>query len=120
MPFLGNIGLTNVAGSGPLAYAAGDFANGHGFWADFIEPTAICEGRSFLTLNTYDSAGFTFGFGQFAAHVPEGDFVKLLRALLARPEADAYFPHLELVGGRIHRVADAGWCRWKARPAPKP
>ena len=29
-------------------------------------------------------------------------------ALLARPEADDYFPHLELAGGRIHRVTDAG------------
>ena len=108
VPYLGNIGLFNSSGSGPLAFAASDFAASHGFWADFIEPTAICEGRSFLTLNSYDSAGFTFGFGQFAAHVPDGDFVRAFRALLARPETDDYFPHLELAGGRIQRVTDAG------------
>ena len=111
VPYGGNIGLYNIFGGSPLTplfYTAADFAIGHGFWADFIEPTAICEGRSFLTLNSYDRAAFTFGFGQFAAHVPDGDFVKMLRALLARPEADDYFPHLELAGGRIHRVTDAG------------
>ncbi|OYZ14168.1 MAG: hypothetical protein B7Y35_10280 [Sphingomonadales bacterium 28-64-96] len=111
VPYGGNIGLYNIFGGSPLTplfYTAANFASGHGFWADFIEPTAICEGRSFLTLNSYDRAAFTFGFGQFAAHVPDGDFVKMLRALLARPEADDYFPHLELAGGRIHRVTDAG------------
>lgn len=111
VPYGSNIGLYNIFAGSPLAaclYSAADFAGAHGFWADFIEPTALCEGRSFLTLNTYDSAAFTFGFGQFAAHVPGGDFVKLLRALLARPEADDYFPHLELVNGRTCQTGDAG------------
>lgn len=111
VPYGGNIGLYNIFGGSPLPsllYNAGDFAAAQGFWADFIEPTAICEGRSFLTLNSYDSAAFTFGFGQFAAHVPDGDFIKMLRALLARPEAAEYFPHLELVGGRIMRESSGG------------
>lgn len=123
VPYGGNIGLYNIFGGSPLTplfYNAADFAGGHGFWADFIEPTAICEGRSFLTLNSYDSAGFTFGFGQFAAHVPDGDFVKMLRALLDRPEADDYFPHLELANGRIHRVTDAGLAPLESATSTEP
>jgi hypothetical protein len=104
VPYEGNIGLYNIfAGSKleKLNYVASDFAQGHGFWADIIEPTAICEGRNFLTLNTYDSAAFTFGFGQFAAHVENGDFVKYFRSMLGLPNASDYFPHLGLIGGRI-------------------
>ncbi|WP_310496185.1 hypothetical protein [Sandarakinorhabdus sp.] len=111
VPYGGNIGLYNIFGGSPLTplfYAAADYAGAQGFWADFIEPTAICEGRSFLTLNSYDSAAFTFGFGQFAAHVPDGDFIKMFRALLARPEAEDYFPHLALSGGRIMREEAGG------------
>jgi hypothetical protein len=105
-----NIGLYNdFAHPAPgLLYAAQDFAAAHGFWAAFIEPTAYCEGRSFLTLNTYDRAAFTFGFSQFAAHVPDGDFVSYLRALLKLPEAARYFADLELQGGRIVHVDAQG------------
>ena len=104
VPYEGNIGLYNIfAGSKlqKLNFVAADFAPTLGFWADFIEPTALCEGRNFLTLNTYDTAAFTFGFGQFAAHVADGDFVKYFRRILGLPEASAYFPHLAVVGGRI-------------------
>ena len=104
VPYHGNIGLYNVfAGSKleKLNYQAADFQQPHGFWAAFIEPTAMCEGRNFLTLNTYDRAAFTFGFAQFAAHVENGDFVKYFRAMLGLPEAPDYFPHLGVVGGRI-------------------
>ncbi len=104
VPYEGRIGLYNIfAGSKleKLNYSAQDFAQQHGFWASFVEPTALCEGRNFLTLNTYDSAGFTFGFGQFAAHVPNGDFVKYFRAMLALPNALEYFPHLGVINGRI-------------------
>jgi hypothetical protein len=72
-----------------------------GFWADFIAPTARCEGGNFLTLNTYDRAAFTWGFGQFGAHVPDGDFVVFFRDMLNRPEALNYFPNLRIVDGRI-------------------
>jgi hypothetical protein len=84
-----------------LNYQAADFQQLYGFWSTFIEPTAMCEGRNFLTLNTYDRAAFTFGFAQFAAHVENGDFVKYFRVMLSLPEAPAYFPHLGVVGGRI-------------------
>jgi hypothetical protein len=114
VPYEGNIGLYNIFGGSKLQklnYAAVDFP-ALGFWAELVEPTAICEGRNFLTLNTYDSARFTFGFGQFAAHVPNGDFVKYFRKLLSLPQAGDYFPHLAVVNGRIS-ATDFG-------TAPKP
>jgi hypothetical protein len=99
----GNIGLYNVFARSRLQklnYAASDFQQQSDFWATLIEPTAICEGLNFLTLNTYDRAAFTF-FGQFAAHVANGDFVKYFRSLLTLPNASDYFPHLGIIGGRI-------------------
>jgi hypothetical protein len=110
VPYHGNIGLYNVfAGSRleKLNYRAADFQQPYGFWASFIEPTAKCEGQNFLTLNTYDRAAFTFGFAQFAAHVPNGDFVKYFRVMLGLPEASDYFPHLGVVGGRISKTDGA-------------
>jgi hypothetical protein len=87
-------------------YVAGDYASVYPFWCDFIEPTAICEGQSFISLNTYDRARFTFGFGQFAAHVPDGDFIRWFRDMLQRPEVVDYFPNLEVRGGRIVKVEE--------------
>ncbi|TAZ68226.1 hypothetical protein [Rhizobium ruizarguesonis] len=87
-------------------YAATDFDSVFPFWSDFIEPTAICEGQSFISLNTYDRARFTFGFGQFAAHVPDGDFIRWFRDMLQRPEAVDYFPNLDVQAGRIVKVED--------------
>jgi hypothetical protein len=110
VPYEGRIGLYNIFAGSKLAklnYAAADFQQSQGLWATLIEPTAICEGLNFLTLNTYDRAAFTFGFGQFAAHVPDGDFVKYFRALLSLPEAADYFPHLGVVGGRISQTDGA-------------
>lgn len=107
VPYEGNIGLYNIFGGSPLQkldFDSKNYVADFGFWAQFVEPTARCEGRNFLTLNTYDRAAFTFGFGQFAAHVPDGDFVTYFRALLGRPEAHQYFPSLALIGGRIHKV----------------
>lgn len=104
VPYGPRIGLYNIFSSSKLEklyYAAADFSAGYGFWATFIEPTASVEGGNFLTLNSYDRAAFTFGFGQFAAHVPDGDFVGYFKALLARPEAGDYFPHLGIDKGRI-------------------
>jgi hypothetical protein len=111
VPYDDNIGLYNIfAGSKleKLNYSADNFSGTHGFWATVIEPTARCEGRNFLTLNTYDRAAFTFGFGQFAAHVPNGDFVEYFRAMLQLPNASDYFPHLGVVGGRIVRTDGPG------------
>jgi hypothetical protein len=87
-------------------YLASDYDSVYPFWCDFIEPTAICEGQSFISLNTYDRARFTFGFGQFAAHVPDGDFIRWFRDMLQRPEAVEYFPGLEVRGGRIVKVEE--------------
>lgn len=104
------LGLSNIFGGSPLTqltYQAENYVPDFGIWAQIIAPTAACEGGSFLALNSYDRAGFTFGITQFAAHVPNGDFVRLLRALLARPEAADYFPMLRLIDGRIH-LADTG------------
>lgn len=107
VPYQGKIGLYNIFSGSKLEklnFTAGDFAADFGFWAEFIEPTALCEGRNFLTLNTYDRAAFTFGFGQFAAHVPNGDFVHYFRAILGLPNATDYFPHLDVVNGRITKT----------------
>ena len=90
------------AASDGLRYQPRDYP-ALGFWSGFIAPTAACEGGGYTTLNTYDRAGFTFGMVQFGAHVPDGGFVWLLRALLALPEAEDYFPDLALVKGRVAR-----------------
>ena len=39
---------------------------------------------------------------QYAAHVPNGDFVIFLRKLLSLPNANEYFPKLTLHDGHIH------------------
>ena len=106
VPYEGNIGLYNIFKNTKIEKINFDPKDypALGFWAEFIEPTALCEGRNYLTLNSYDSAAFTFGFGQFAAHVPNGDFVKYLRAMLGLPNAADYFPHLKVVNGRISAV----------------
>jgi hypothetical protein len=88
----------------PLLYKADAFRPAQKFWADFIEPTALCEGQTFLTLNTYDRARFTWGFPQFGAHVANGDFVRFFRDMLGLPESSDYFPDLKIVDGRICKV----------------
>lgn len=111
VPYQGNIGLYNIFGGSKLEkllYSASNYTGNFGFWAEFIEPTALCEGRSFLTLNTYDRAAFTFGFAQFAAHVPDGDFITYFRTILGLTGASDYFPNLGLVSGRIHRTGEPG------------
>lgn len=80
-----------------------------GFWAQFIYPTAMAESRlAFHCINTYDAAFFTFSFLQFGAHVPNGDFVKYFRSVLAEPQAEDYFPDLLLHNGRIARDTPNG------------
>lgn len=97
-----NFGLFNTDTKPGLVYKANDFRDTVGFWADFIQPTATAESKgSFFCLNTYDRAKFTFGFMQYAAHVPNGDFVTYLKALLQLPLAFDYFPRLQLQDGRI-------------------
>lgn len=104
----GNKGLMNVSGTLQQRYERSTYRSQFGFWADFIHPTAIAEGALFHTLNTYDRAQFTFSFLQYAAHVPNGDFVRYLRQLLGLTLAKDYFPDLTLHSGRICRITDNG------------
>lgn len=106
--FQGGKGLANTRGEGVQRYDRAEHRAAYGFWADFIHPTAAAEGGLYHALNTYDRARFTFSFLQFAAHVPNGDFVLYLRTLLRLPLAAEYFPDLRLEGGRIVRRTDAG------------
>lgn len=108
VPFDGGKGLMNTKGTSEQQYKRDDFRGVHGFWADFIHPTAMAEGGLYHTLNTYDRALFTFTFLQYAAHVPNGDFVVYFRELLKLPLAAEYFPDLKLVNNRISRVTDHG------------
>lgn len=98
----GNIGLYNTQVTPGLVYDPAGYVNDFGFWAYFIQPTAQAESRgSYLCLNTYDRAKFTYSFMQYAAHVPNGDFVKFLKKLLAQPNAADYFPKLLIKDSHI-------------------
>ncbi len=100
--YQGNTGLYNTQISPGLVYDPAVYSAESGFWAHFIYPTAMAESKgSYLCLNTYDSAKFTFSFMQYAAHVPDGDFVKFFHKLLALPDAAYYFPKLVLKDSRI-------------------
>lgn len=105
-------GLSNDSGYFGSAEAqknlfhAADYSATYPYWADFIEPTAVCEGQSFLSLNSYDRARFTFGFGQFAAHVPDGDFIRWFRDMIQRPESVDYFPNIEVRNGRLVKIEE--------------
>ncbi len=101
VPYDGGKGLMNTVGTAQQKYDRAAFRPEFGFWADFIHPTAMAEGALYHTLNTYDRAHFTFSFLQFAAHVPNGDFVTYFRALLKLPMAAEYFPDLVLDQNRI-------------------
>ena len=99
----GNVGLYNTQISNVPVYKPVDYISAFGFWAYFIYPTAMAESQGAYTcLNTYDRAKFTFSFMQYAAHVPNGDFVKFFKKLLALPNAADYFPKLVLKDSRIY------------------
>jgi len=101
--YQGSIGLFNTSLINTVTYKPEDYESQYGFWAYFIKPTAMCESKgSFFCLNTYDQAKFTFGFMQYAAHVPNGDFVKYLRKLIQLELAPEYFPKLVLKNNFIH------------------
>jgi hypothetical protein len=108
VPYNGGKGLMNISGTAAQKYDRVVFRPTYGFWADFIHPTAMAEGALYHTLNTYDRAHFTFTCLQYAAHVPNGDFVVYLRALLQLPLASEYFPDLTLRDNRVCRVTDGG------------
>ena len=107
--YLSHRGLMNTSDASGTPYNPEEYRHRFGFWADFIYPTALCEsGGYFQRLNTYDRAGFTFGFFQHAAHTPNDNFILLLRQLLALPLAVVYFPELTLHQGTVHRLTDQG------------
>jgi hypothetical protein len=106
--FDGGKGLMNLSGTSVHKYDRVAFRPRFGLGADFIHPTAMAEGGLYHTLNTYDRARFTFSFLQYAAHVPNGDFVVYLRALLNLPLAQEYFPDLVINNNRICRITNAG------------
>ena len=98
----GNFGLYNILQTQGQLYRPEDYGQ-YGFWSYFLYPTAMAESKgSFKCLNTYDRARFTFGFMQYAAHVPNGDFVLFLKQLLHLPDGTAYFPKLVLQDDRIY------------------
>jgi len=95
-------GLYNTTAAPGLIYFPADYVSEFGFWAYFIHPTAMGETKgSYLCLNTYDKAKFTFSFMQYGAHIPNGDFVKFFKKLLSLPNASDYFPKLLLKDSRI-------------------
>jgi len=102
-------GLYNTQTPNGVAYDAANYAPNYDFWAYFIAPTAKAESNnSFVCLNTYDRARFTFSFMQYAAHVPNGDFVRFFMELLALPNAGDYFPRLVLQNHRIFYRESSG------------
>lgn len=114
VPYQGRLGLQNEKPHLGVVYDPATFSQSQdiGYWAYFMNPTALAESKgSFHCLNTYDRAGFTFGFLQFAAHVPQGDFVKFFRALLELDEHSVYFPDLGLEDGHIVRRTENGVLR---------
>jgi hypothetical protein len=107
--YLDNFGLYNTSTQQGLVYRPADYEAQFGFWAWFLYPTAMAESKgSFFCLNTYDRARFTFTFMQYAAHVPNGDFVVFLRKLLQLPAAADYFPRLILQNNRVCYRSDNG------------
>lgn len=105
----GNTGLFNTETLPELAYKPSDYESASGFWAYFIFPTANAESRgSFNSLNTYNRAKFSFSFMQFAAHIPNGDFIKFFKKLLALPSAKHYFPELVLQNDSIFSRLENG------------
>jgi hypothetical protein len=108
VPFDGGKGLANIAGTAAQKYNRHAVRQEYGHWADFIHPTSMAEGAFYHALNTCDRARFTFSFLQFAAHVPNGDFVLYFRAVLQLPLGVEYFPDLRVEDGRIVRTTDSG------------
>ncbi|HWN89288.1 MAG TPA: hypothetical protein VNM35_09505 [Chitinophagaceae bacterium] len=98
-----NFGLYNtIVKTGQEIYEPSIFAPQFDFWAHFIYPTAMAESNgSYWCLNTYDRAKFTFSFMQYAAHVPNGDFVLFFKKLLGLNNGTDYFPRLVIKEGRI-------------------
>jgi len=91
-----------------LRFRAADYpAVGH--WGNLMELTGHCESaNAFTCVNTYDRAGFTFGFCQLGAHTPNDNLLLLLRRAASLPEAGLYLPGMTLEGGSLRWRGPAG------------
>lgn len=90
-------------------YRAADYVDQYDHWAQLMELTGYCESKNhFNLINTYDSAKFTFGFYQLAAHTANDNLILLFRALMELPSSTDYFPELTMHNGRLHRVDENG------------
>ena len=90
-------------------YRAADYLDRYDHWAQLMELTGYCESKNhFNLINTYDSAKFTFGFFQLAAHTPGDNLILLFRRLAQLSEFSEYFPELRIVSGRLHRIDEDG------------
>lgn len=99
-------------------------------WQYFLKPISDCEGGLFRGLNTYDPAGFSFGFLQFAANGRGKDsaFAEYFRQVLISPKGHAIFPNLAItdkyrqfrdtVSRRMYRTSDFMPRPNEARPHP--
>jgi hypothetical protein len=90
-------------------YRAEDYSAEYDHWANLLELTGYGESKNFFNvINTYDSAKFTFGFYQLAAHTADDNLILLFHRLLKLPDAKEYFPELKLHNSRVHRVDEDG------------
>lgn len=90
-------------------FAAADYAGKLDHWANLLELTGYCESENrFNVINTYDSAKFTFGFFQFAAHTPNDNLVLLFHRLAGLAVFNDYFPELTIRNGHLHRIDENG------------
>lgn len=90
-------------------YEATNYVDRYDHWANLLELTGYGESKNhFNVINTYDSAKFTFGFYQLAAHTANDNLILLFRQLLKLPEAEDYFPELKVFNGRVHRIDEDG------------
>lgn len=101
MRYEGFVGVTGGTKHVPAeaVYQEADYRAEYPVWADILGATAFVEGGgSFLAVNTYDSASFTFGFAQFGAHTYGKNLHRLfVRWLLTlRDTAPAYLHWLRL------------------------
>jgi hypothetical protein len=90
-------------------YSSADYIKKYDHWSILLELTGYCESKNrFNLINTYDSAKFTFGFFQLAAHTANDNLIVLFRALTQLSNFQKYFPELVMHHGRLHRKDEHG------------
>lgn len=91
------------------AFEAADHEERIDHWANLLELTGWGESENhFNVINTYDSAKFTFGFYQLAAHTPYDNLILFFHRLAELPEFADYFPELTIKDGNLHRIDENG------------